>query len=236
MNIFMPSLNILQDNKTQCTQIFAELSIFRNKLKSRIEHKYFGTNISQSLSNLGIDERKNFEKVTLNCYERSLKYLEKWFAFENNIFQKLDVLNLNYESIFDIVDTLNINLDKDMLFDEIILLNEFLEKKEFISSLDHIEKWIQFINICKAPNIEIILEIVFSIYSSNAYIERVFSIMNNICSDDRSKLLTPNLKAELCVKINYNFKCSQFYDYIKNNDKLLNACKSNSKYTFKLKK
>jgi hypothetical protein len=123
-----------------------------------------------------------------------------------------------------------------MLFDEIILLNEFLEKKEFISNLDHIEKWIQFINICKAPNIEIILEIVFSIYSSNAYIERVFSIMNNICSDDRSKLLTPNLKAELCVKINYNFKCSQFYDYIKNNDKLLNACKSNSKYTFKLKK
>jgi hypothetical protein len=180
----MPSLNILQDNKTQCTQIFAELSIVRNKLKSRIEHKYFGTNISQSLSNLGIDERKNFEKVTLNCYERSLKYLEKWFAFENNIFQKLDVLNLNsvinYKSIFDIVDTLKINLDKDMLFDEIILLNEFLEKKEFNSNLDHLQKWIEFINICKAPNIEIILEIVFSIYSSNAYVERVFSIINNV--------------------------------------------------------
>ncbi len=102
--------------------------------------------------------------------------------------------------------------------------------------MDHIEKWIEFINICKAPNIKIILETVFYIYSSNVYIEWVFSIMNNICSDDRSKLLTPNLKAELCVKINYNFKCSQFYDYIKNNDKLLNACKSNSKYTFKLKK
>jgi hypothetical protein len=82
-------------NKTQCTQIFAELSIVRNKLKSRIEHKYFGTNISQSLSNLGVEERKNFEKVALNRYERSLKYLEKWFAFENNIFQKLDVLNLS---------------------------------------------------------------------------------------------------------------------------------------------
>ncbi len=62
--------------------------------------------------------------------------------------------------------------------------------------------------------------------------------MNNICSEDRSKLLTPNLKAELCVKINHNFKCSQFYYYIniKNNGKLLNACKSNSKYIFKLKK
>jgi hypothetical protein len=102
-----------------------------------------------------------------------------------------------------------------MLFDEIILLNEFLEKKEFSSYLDHIEKWIEFINICKASNIEIILEIFFFIYLSNAYIERVFSIMNDICSDDRSKLSTPIFKAELCVKINYNFKCSQFYDYIK---------------------
>jgi hypothetical protein len=92
--------------------------------------------------------------------------------------------------------------------------------------MNHIEKWVEFINICKAPNIEIILEIVFSIYSSNAY----------ICSDDRFKLWTHNLKAELCVKINYNFKCSQFYCYIKNDDKLLKACKSNSKYTFKLKK
>jgi hypothetical protein len=83
--------------------------------------------------------------------------------------------------------------------------------------MDHIEKWIEFINVCKAPNIEITLEIVFSIYSSNAYIERVFSIMKNTCSNDRFKLLTPNLKAELCVKINYNFKCSQFYYYIMTN-------------------
>jgi hypothetical protein len=89
--------------------------------------------------------------------------------------------------------------------------------------MNHIEKWVEFINICKAPNIEIILELVFSIYSSNAYIERVFSIMKNICSDDRFKLWTANLKAKLCVKINYNFKCSQFYYYIKNNDKLLKS-------------
>jgi hypothetical protein len=77
--------------------------------------------------------------------------------------------------------------------------------------MNHIEKWIEFINVCKAPNIEIILEIVFSIYSNKAYIERVFNIMKNICSDDRFKLLTPNLKAELHVKINCNFKFSHFY-------------------------
>jgi hypothetical protein len=52
--------------------------------------------------------------------------------------------------------------------------------------------------------------------------------MNNICSDDRSKLLTPNLKAEICVKVNYDMKCSKFYDYklIKNNEKIFDACKN----------
>jgi hypothetical protein len=45
--------------------------------------------------------------------------------------------------------------------------------------------------------------------------------MNNICSDDRSKLLTPNFKAEICVKVNYDMKCSKFYDYIKINEKYL---------------
>jgi hypothetical protein len=38
-------------------------------------------------------------------------------------------------------------------------------------------------------------------YSSNAYIESDVSKMN-VCSDGTSKLLTLNLKVELCAKIN----------------------------------
>jgi hypothetical protein len=60
--------------------------------------------------------------------------------------------------------------------------------------------------------------------------------MNNLCSKDRNKLLTQNLKAEICVKVNFDLKCSQFHDFVKNNDKILKAAKSNTKYTFKLNK
>ncbi len=70
--------------------------------------------------------------------------------------------------------------------------------------------------------------------------------MDNNCSNDRCKFLIPKLRKELCVEVNYGLKCSQFYDNteknykykgkcIKNNDKLLNACKSNAKYTFEFK-
>ncbi len=62
--------------------------------------------------------------------------------------------------------------------------------------------------------------------------------MNNNCY--------PKLRKELCVEVNYGLKCSQFYDNtektykyigkcIKNNNKLLNTCKSNAKCTFEFK-
>ncbi len=64
--------------------------------------------------------------------------------------------------------------------------------------------------------------------------------MNNICSDDRMYICA-KLREELCVVVNYGLKYHQFmiirkkYEYtgkcIKNNDKLLNVCKSNAKYT-----
>jgi hypothetical protein len=110
------------------------------------------------------------------------------------------------------------------------------KKSKFGIEVHFMEKWSQFLNSCSVPNIELILEFVFSIYSSYAYIERVFSIMNNLCSKDRNKLLTQNLKAEICVKVSFDLKCSQFHDFVKNNDKILKAAKSNTKYTFKLNK
>ncbi len=136
----------------------------------------------------------------------------------------------------EIAEKFKINVYKDLLFDEIIGLNKFLEKSEFNFEIHFMEKWSQFLNCCSVPNIELILEFVFSIYSSNAYIERVFSVMNNLCSKDRNKLLTHNLKAEICVKVNFDLNCSQFYDFVKNNEEILKSAKSNTKYTFKLKK
>ncbi len=52
-------------------------------------------------------------------------------------------------------------------------------------------------------------------------------------------------REDLCVEVNYGLKFYQFYEIqkkyeytdkcTKNNDKLLNACKSNAKYTFEFK-
>jgi hypothetical protein len=49
-------------------------------------------------------------------------------------------------------------------------------------------------------------------------------------------LLMQNLKAEICVKVNFNLNYSFIRDSEKNNNEILKDQKSNTKYTFKLVK
>ena len=55
----------------------------------------------------------------------------------------------------------------------------------------------------------------------NAFVERLFSIMKKACKDDRNKMSTSIIKAEICTKINYNLSCSEFYEFVMNNKLLL---------------
>lgn len=48
--------------------------------------------------------------------------------------------------------------------------------------------------------------------------------MNNLCSKDRN-ILTQNFKAELYIKVNFELNRSQFNDFIKDNEQIINAAK-----------
>jgi hypothetical protein len=56
--------------------------------------------------------------------------------------------------------------------------------------------------------------------------------MNLLCTDNHSHILTKNLKAETCTKVNFDLNCSQFFDYIVKNERVLRAAKSSAKYSF----
>ena len=51
--------------------------------------------------------------------------------------------------------------------------------------------------------------------------------MGNIWREKRNRLLPKTVKAELQIKINYNLNCEEFYQLIKQNNKLLAVCISN---------
>ena len=56
----------------------------------------------------------------------------------------------------------------------------------------------------------------FSIPISNAFVERVFSLMGNLWSDERNNLSVEMVKSELCVKLIYNMNCQEFFQFLKN--------------------
>ncbi len=63
--------------------------------------------------------------------------------------------------------------------------------------------------------------------------ERIFSIMYNLWSDERNRLSVKMVRAEICTKINYSMTCSEFKNFFANNTKFINAAKSTDKYSLK---
>ncbi len=55
-------------------------------------------------------------------------------------------------------------------------------------------------------------------------------MIKNLWTDERNRISIDLVKSEICIRFNYDMTCSQIYDYIKDNTKLLNAAKSSKKY------
>ena len=72
-----------------------------------------------------------------------------------------------------------------------------------------------------------------SLPASNAYTERVFSIMQGVWSKNRSRLSVSIVESELQVRLNFNLPCSEFTSFVEGNKTLILAAKSNAKYRWK---
>ena len=147
-------------------------------------------------------------------YDRAVAYLDKWFNFESSPLKKMHILNLDenysFSDILDIVLTCGVTADGDELYREYMCLKQVIPNlKESYSEVD--KRWVESFRSCDAPNMKRIIEFVVSIPISNAHAERVFSMMKNSWSDERNRLRPKIVKAELCMKVNLDFPCSQFF-------------------------
>jgi hypothetical protein len=82
-------------------------------------------------------------------------------------------------------------------------------------------------------NLEILVESVFSIHIGNDFVERIFSALKLLWTNERNRLVIDMLKAEICTKFNYNLFCSKFQNIILENKKLISAAKTQEKHKFK---
>ena len=75
-----------------------------------------------------------------------------------------------------------------------------------------------------------LVAIVFSISVSNAFVERVFSLVSSQWSKERNHLSEKTVKSLLQVQVNLDFSCSKMHKLITKDRKLLKQILSGEKY------
>jgi hypothetical protein len=82
-----------------------------------------------------------------------------------------------------------------------------------------------------SQNISRVVEFSLSLPGTNAAVERVFSLVNALWSDERTRLEVSTVKSIVLVKHHFrNYKCPEFHEFILQNRKILEQIHSSTKY------
>lgn len=78
--------------------------------------------------------------------------------------------------------------DGNSLYEELRLLQD--ASPSFIyEDISVVDKWCLFLEEVEVPILTKIVQVFLSVPCSNAYVERIFSIMNQLWNDDRNRLM-----------------------------------------------
>jgi hypothetical protein len=92
------------------------------------------------------------------------------------------------------------------------------------------DKWA---TIFKNKNLRYIKKLVsalLSISASNAFCERVFSVVGNVWDAERNSFKLETVNAIVSIKVNAEFDCSHALELFMSNTELLKQAKSDQKY------
>ena len=237
MKIFFLTIKTMENKSTNATNLYDLMFKLKSQLENRLNLKFFGSVVNENIENFGESQQLDFMTNAEKAYKRAIDYLTTHFDFNKSPFKLFKHLNLdtelNYANLTAITDLLNIDLDKDSLFEELHSFNNYLNNSDIKSSdYNAIEKYCKILSHNSMNNLTRIVETVMSINISNDFVERVFSHMHRIWTDDRSRLGIDLIKAEICVKNNFDMNCIEFKSYVESNEKLFKSVKTSDKYDF----
>lgn len=137
-----------------------------------------------------------------------------------------------------------LGMDRDSMFSVDTLYDEFVATREIFAQivpkadLSTSQKWQEFFRACNEARISscnmfCIVSAALSIPASNAYCERVFSLMNAKWRKERNRASVELIKSELQIFLNFKHTCSEFYSFALSDKKLLTAAASGQKYAWR---
>ncbi|XP_039356465.1 uncharacterized protein LOC120382989 isoform X2 [Mauremys reevesii] len=253
MSQFNNTIKVLESDYIQVTELYAIFNKLRREIQIRQEQGFYGYKVTQFLKKLPPNKQNKFVGDAQQVYTRMLQYLEKWFDFSENSFYMLCApLNLDrpleLDKLCALTTNLGIQVDGDELFTEMCTLNDvlptlksltndaeltlFQEQQEHHHRISVSEVWVEFFKHWEAPNLLKIVQHVLAIPPSNAFVERIFSVMKNLWTNERNELQVDLVKAELFVHFNYKMTCAEFAGFLKTEaaKELVVAARKEQKY------
>ena len=223
---------------TSC-DLFAIMDQFRKALTNKVDDNFFGMKVKMAIwkNYLPQPAVEKFKCEALAVYRRAIDYLQKWFKFDNSPYRHFSALSIHSASkpptLDDILEIwmqtpLKEKAPPDSLHDEVKALEEVYESVRAAGST--VDGWCKFFQKEHAPYLLELVQYVLSIPVSNAAIERVFSVMANLWSDERNRLTVESVRSELMIFFNLSYSCQEFKDIVSKNRRLINAARSDSKY------
>ena len=141
---------------------------------------------------------------------------------------------VRYEEVVDLAKQLDPEMAMmDELFDEVTAFNILLQKipLDVFRKEKAENKWMNIFSMNDSfPLLYKLVSIVFSMPVSNAFVERVFSLVLTQWTKERNNLSEKTVKSILQVKVNLEVSCGEMQQIVSKNKELLEQILSSAKY------
>ena len=242
---------ILKIEKTNISvmEVYKIILEFKQIMKRRLDTSYIPLILRSLISDLEESSpgfRVNFMKEINAFYNCCNKYLEEWTTplEEFKIFgwTLLENSIINWEDVVATVDFLTakgIEINDGKLLHEVDCANKYCNDTKISKwreeGLSSDMKWVEIFkhfnnNLIPHNNLLSVIQFAFALPGTNAAVERVFSIITDIWSSEKTQISIQCLTAQVYLKINLKEKCADFYNCMKNNNEILKRVHGVEKY------
>lgn len=252
-HLFYTTIQVIEASDITALEVSFEYSNILEKVRRRLEEVFIPGTASMYLSRIDSLTHARAGAYAKSFYATIIEYLDDWKKrlFSHEPMEIFLLLKKSEYTDFTSACQLGLHLQLDIskgddnhLFDIYTAMNEFLnvqlENDDKWSEKKLILKWETFLKVVfkvssKSVNerfVKLLKRIVESVLvypGSNSDCERLFSLINNYWSDEKSELSLVTLEGAMKVKT-FNKTCIEFYDYVKGNSALLQKFLNSAKY------
>ena len=238
LQLFKKPLLLLQKTNALFPELAEIIDSFRCKIMQRQSSEFYGASTADLLKIVNKDCAYVLTSSFQEFYSITLEYIGKWYRLERHPkyinWTLLKVQAIEYEEVRELAKQVDPPMaTKNELFDEVSAINALLNKipGDNFCKNDAEINWMKIFNGNDSfPLLYKLVSIVFSLPVSNAFVERMFSLVSAQWTDKRNRLHVNTVKSMLQVKVNLDHSCRQMHEVILKNNQLMEKIVSGKKY------